>query len=175
MPYANIFHILVLLTRPTGGESVPEHHWRVGTIVQAVSDESRLHAWGWGRDALVAMTLTIFQRETRLSRVVHAGGRGKYGSDEGRAKCLGQLHKNNRLTEDIWKTLGGIDYDSTRRCARWTMKMIIAQQKTCAQGPLNDATLRASFEAYGAGNCKGKAGDTENRLKLFKRMSKGEK
>lgn len=139
-------------------ETQEAYQVRVGTIAEAVAKEARA-AKGWPGDvrSLAAATLVIWYGETRFDLEVHRGERGRWGSDNGRAKCMGQLHTSSLVEREEWERLGGTDLESTRRCARSTMRVLIASARYCKlhEHGMNATTLARAFAAYATGRgCK---------------------
>ncbi len=135
-------------------ETNAEYRARMIVIRDAFMLESDDMAWRHGKRALRVMTLAIWRAETLFARDVHAGLPGYFGSDGGRAKCLGQLHITGLVPREEWQRLGGLDLEATRRCARATMRVIIAQTRACVPGGTWNAQVATRiFNAYATGNC----------------------
>lgn len=113
-------------------ETPEQYRERLGTIAAAIAAEvERAEGWGFSKEALAAATLATWYAESRLSYEVHTGsGRTRHGEDQGRARCLGQVHRV-WAPKGEWKRLAGTDLEATRRCAATTMKVLIAQSKRC--------------------------------------------
>jgi hypothetical protein len=114
-------------------ETDEQRHDRLAIITQAIAMEAASEQnWNWSTDELAAATLATWYEESRFALEVHNGqGKTTHGEDQGRAKCLGQLHATGYVPRSEWKTLAGTDLESTRRCARATMRVLAAQGKRC--------------------------------------------
>jgi hypothetical protein len=77
----------------------------------------------------------------------NGSGKSRHGEDEGRARCLGQLHKTGWVPKSVWKTLAGTDLEATRRCARATMKVLAMQGKRCGMKKTPNLWAVARMEA----------------------------
>src|SRR5262245_22121968 len=80
---------------------------RLAIITQAIALEAANEQnWQWGTDALAAATLATWYEESRFALEVHNGqGKTRHGEDQGRAKCLGQLHATGYVPRSEWRTL----------------------------------------------------------------------
>lgn len=96
-------------------------------------------------EQLAAATLVIWHGESRFGPIVHAGGVNEWGSDRGKARCLGQLHSSRLLPRAEWEQLGGTDTAATRRCARATMRVFNSMLWLC------EGDLTGAFSAYATG------------------------
>jgi hypothetical protein len=133
-------------------ETPEQYKARVDVIVEAVATEARLNEdWALGPKALAAATMVIWYRETRLAHEVHAGTKSRYGQDDGKARCLGQLHVSGLVPKEEWETLTGTDLMATRRCARATMRVLTAYAGLCRAKSADAPTLARVFGAYGSG------------------------
>jgi hypothetical protein len=114
-------------------ETDQQRNDRLAIITQAIALEAEAQDnWQWGTDTLAAATLATFFAESRFALEVHNGeGKTRHGEDQGRAKCLGQLHATGYVPRSEWRTLAGTDLESTRRCARATMRVLAGQAKRC--------------------------------------------
>lgn len=101
--------------------------------------------------ALRSAVLVVWHRESGFARDVHAGKRGRNGSDGGRAACLGQLHRNRKLTADKWQATKGTDLEATKRCALWTARALQSAAATCRFNGSRQSWRRV-FRQYGTGN-----------------------
>lgn len=132
---------------------------------------------------LVAAAISIWWSETRFGLEVHRGGPSRWGSDDGRAKCFGQLHersvgikreKNEPLLDfrkrqrEAWKSLAGTDYEATKRCALATMRAFREKLGQCQE--TEEPWLHA-FGAYGHGehHCD-LLPTSKKRFRLMKRL-----
>lgn len=114
-------------------ETVDEYRARLDSISQAIAIEAEAtQGWRWDATSLAAATLVTWYAESKFALEVHNGsGRSRYGEDDGRARCFGQLHKTGYVPKAEWETLTGVDLESTRRCARATMRVLTAQGNRC--------------------------------------------
>jgi hypothetical protein len=127
---------------------------RIAVITEAIALEAAAQeSWQWGTDTLAAATLATFFAESRFALEVHNGqGKTRHGEDQGRAKCLGQLHATGYVPRSEWKTLAGTDLESTRRCARATMRVLAGQAKRCKMGKeLSVWSVARLFAMYQSG------------------------
>lgn len=135
------------------------------------------------RRSLIAAAISIWWHEARFGLTVHRGGLSRWGSDDGRAKCFGQLHERSvgikrELGESLedfrkrqhaeWKALAGTDYASTKRCALATMRQFKSKLGQCRE--TEEPWLHA-FGAYGHGerHC-GLLPTSRERFQLMKRL-----
>jgi hypothetical protein len=121
---------------------------RVALIDAAIAVEAFESAKTSPLDArtLAAATKTKWHGESRFAHAVHAGDPGRYGSDEGRSRCLGQIQASGLVQPVEWRELAGLDEESTRRCARATMRVLSAMARYC-----QTTDLAVVFSAYGTG------------------------
>jgi hypothetical protein len=149
---AAIAAVVLRLCRPapSEGETRPEFLARVSVIGEGVNEAAREVPWRFGRRAMVAAVLVIFEGESRFDLEVHAGRRR---GDHGRAICLGSVHAS-KLAPD-WAELGGTDAGATFRCARAVARNLRAKAWEClpkdAIGPGD--MMGWIFEGYGRGHC----------------------
>ena len=143
--------ILRLGAAPSEGEARPDFLARVGVIGEGVAEASRVVPWPFGRRAMGAAVLVIFDGESRFDREVHAGRRT---GDHGKARCLGSVHAS-KLAPD-WPDLGGVDFDPTFRCARAVARNLRSKAWECLRprDPETEAeTMARVFEGYARGHC----------------------
>ena len=136
-------------------ETAEQFQERMKTVTEAIALEAReAQDWQWGEQSLAAATLATWFAESRFALEVHNGsGKTRHGEDDGRAKCFGQLHQTGYVPKEEWKKLTGTDLESTRRCARATMRVLTAQTKRCrvpAGGP-NVWSMSRVFTVYTTG------------------------
>lgn len=114
-------------------ETEAEYRERLQTIATAIALEAEANEdWQWDPTSLAAVTFVTWYSESKFALEVHNGsGKSRHGEDQGRARCLGQLHKTGWVPKSVWKTLAGTDLEATRRCARATMKVLAMQGKRC--------------------------------------------
>jgi hypothetical protein len=133
-------------------EDAEDYRARLAVLTEAVAMEAAEHKTAaLDRRALAAATLTVWYGETRFAYEVHALGTSRWNQDIGKARCLGQLHKSKLVPVDEWDQLVGDDLDSTRRCARATMRVLIAMSRYCSIGRADESTMATVFGAYGTG------------------------
>lgn len=110
----------------------------------------------WGRQVLAAMVLTHWYEESRFALEVHAGAEHPvWTQDVGKARCLGQHHRN-WMSVDAWRELAGTDTAATERCATATARMLAHAARMCGQrdNDMNPDGLLAVFSAMGGGGCE---------------------
>lgn len=132
---------------------------------------------------LVAAVMSIWWWETRYSLEVHQGGLSRFGSDDGLAKCFGQIHvasvgieiQEGETLEAFrerqareWEQLSGTDYESTRRCARATMVNIEKKLRKC-WGTKN--RWENAFGAYGTGGACAPLPTSGSRARLTQKLA----
>lgn len=82
---------------------------------------------------------------------VHAGlPHPVWTQDNGRAKCLGQLHQNDWLTPDLWQQTVGTDAAATHTCLWATLRLLEGQMRWCRVG-YSEEGLAVAYAAYGNG------------------------
>lgn len=140
------------LEREGWEETEQQRRQRLSTIAKAnvaaakkVSQDGPLNT-RW----LLVMNVATQWFETRFSHEVHAGGRGRWGSDDGKAKCLNQLHQNRLLPKERWEELGGTDYASTLACSTEGMLALQRAAAMCGWDGSDKAVARTLY-AYGSG------------------------
>lgn len=139
---------LVMHKASKQSETPAELRYRAGTIRDAVYRTAK-------HPSERAAILVIWEGETRFALNVHAGGLGKWGSDNGRAKCLGQIHSSRLTPKHEWEKLGGVDLAATERCAEATLKLLKAKMRYCVEAVVwNRETVAISFQAYATGRCE---------------------
>lgn len=133
-------------------ETTDQFRERLSVIAEAVALEAPDNkAAALDSRALAAATLTLWYGETRFAYEVHALGTSRWGQDIGKARCLGQLHQSRLVPEDEWSQMVGADLESTRRCARATMRVIVAMSRYCKISVANETSMALVFGAYGSG------------------------
>jgi hypothetical protein len=122
---------------------------RLQTIAQAIALEAEANEdWQWDSTSLAAATFVTWYSESKFALEVHNGsGKSRHGEDDGKARCLGQLHKTGWVPKSVWKTLTGTDLEATRRCARATMKVLAMQGKRCGMKKKANLWAVARLEA----------------------------
>lgn len=139
-----------------GPETAAEASERRDLVDAAIAYEAHQEAAHSPFDAktLAATARVVWQEESALSVRVHMGELGRWGSDRGRAKCLGQLHVSGIVPREQWERLAGTDPDSTRRCARATMRVLSAMGRYCR----GDLRYRSGVRGGGVGSESGSEG-----------------
>jgi hypothetical protein len=114
-------------------ETVDEYRTRMEAISQAIAIEAEAaEGWRWDATSLAAVTLVTWYAESRFALEVHNGsGQSRFGEDQGRARCFGQLHQTGLVPKPEWQTLTGVDLEATRRCARATMRVLTSTGNRC--------------------------------------------
>lgn len=136
-------------------ETPSAYQSRLETIAKAIAMEAEAaEDWRWDASSLAAATLVIWYGESRFALEVHNGsGKSRYGEDDGKARCFGQLHQTGLVPREEWQSLTGIDLEATRRCARATMRVLSVQGRRCGMQvdkPSMWAVARM-VSAYGSG------------------------
>lgn len=125
------------------GETQEAYESRARVIATAVV--------GATHEKQVALAIvTVFWFESRFNIKVHDGS---VTGDNGRARCMGQLHSNRRLTRDLWLALPGTDLESTRRCAQATARALSSARWMCVSRHIkgDSAGWAGAFRMYGTG------------------------
>ena len=178
-----------LLSRPWSvldRETIKERDARSDLMARALYDAADEIKPRMSRKWLVGAAMSTWWYETRFSLEVHQGGLSRWGSDDGRAKCFGQLHEravgikphDGEPLEDFrqrqhekWKSLAGTDYESTKECALSTMRLLLVKLRNCGHLQDFDARWMGAFGDYGSGGDQCLPGPTsEKRLVLLKRI-----
>jgi hypothetical protein len=137
-------------------ETVDEYRTRMEAISQAIALEAEAaEGWRWDATSLAAVTLVTWYAESRFALEVHNGsGQSRFGEDQGRARCFGQLHQTGLVPKPEWQTLTGVDLEATRRCARATMRVLTSTGNRCGMKenkPNNMWTVARMLAAYMSG------------------------
>jgi hypothetical protein len=133
-------------------EDLEDYRARLSVLAEAVALEAAEHKSATlDRRALAAATLTVWYGETRFSYEVHALGTSRWNQDVGKARCLGQLHQSKLVPAEEWVALVGADLESTRRCARATMRVLLAMSRYCGVSHADESSMATVFGAYGTG------------------------
>jgi hypothetical protein len=149
-----MYHALLtlILTLPIPAAPNPAGELlRLGDVAQALDAASAEQQPGpLSHNRLAALGLAVWWHESRLAYRVHAGGANGWGSDHGRATCLGQLHDTGLLEPGEWPTLAGTDYGSTLSCARATVRVLQRFARWCRYDGSDESVARV-LGAYGTG------------------------
>jgi hypothetical protein len=137
-------------------ETVDGYRTRMEAISQAIAVEAEAaEGWRWDATSLAAVTLVTWYAESRFALEVHNGsGQSRFGEDQGRARCFGQLHQTGLVPKPEWQTLTGVDLEATRRCARATMRVLTSTGNRCGMKenkPNNMWTVARMLAAYMSG------------------------
>jgi hypothetical protein len=137
-------------------ETADEYRTRMDAISQAIAVEAEAaEGWRWDATSLAAVTLVTWYAESRFALEVHNGsGQSRFGEDQGRARCFGQLHQTGLVPKPEWQTLTGVDLEATRRCARATMRVLTSTGNRCGMKenkPNNMWTVARMLAAYMSG------------------------
>lgn len=117
----------------------------------------------WGHRRMAATVFMVWWHESRFAVEVHAGTRHPaWTQDDGRARCMGQLHVSGIVPPRDWARLAGTDLAATRRCAAATMRVLAAQARRCSGAP-----LAGVLGAYGRGHG---CGATESSTRRARRV-----
>ncbi len=138
-------------------ETVDEYRARMEIIAQAIAIEAEAEEnWRWDTTSLAAATLVTWYAESGFALEVHNGsGRSRFGEDQGKARCFGQLHQTGYVPKAEWRSLTGVDLDATRRCARATMRVLTAQGNRCGmkeKKPNDMWAMARMWSGYMTGN-----------------------
>lgn len=129
-------------------ETLDEKLARKGTISLAIG-----HTYVPGpiseRSLHIAM-MVVWHGESGFAQDVHAGWRGRSGSDGGRAACFGQLHQNKVITHEVWESTKGVSLEATMNCAHWTAWMLQAAARKCQYNSSVESWARV-LRQYGSG------------------------
>lgn len=161
---------IVLAWTPTwyppgsGPETSEERNERRTMIAEAAIHSAHLGYTEFWQEDNVALLLTIWKFESgRLDYHVHGSEESPIGhQDHGHARCLGQLHQNDR-SEEEWLALAGRSREATLRCARATQEAIWYHAERCKlrrdipvakrwRAPLAEEEVRLLIAAYGDGH-----------------------
>lgn len=99
---------------------------------------------------LLALILVTWHGESRFALDVHRGEPGIWGSDDGRAACLGQLHSNARLPREAWEATKGTDLEATTNCAIATARALQSAAATCGYDGA-EYSIHRVLRQYGSG------------------------
>ena len=139
--------ILTLMPGPSPkwGESQVEFRARMELISQAIAEASKV-AKAPQRHQMAMAVVVTFWGESRFSPLVQAG---EHRGDSGHAICLGGNHQE-RLTEEEWLGLAGLDLESTTRCATVTAQRLKSAWWYC-YGLNPKFSWPEAFSLYGSG------------------------
>lgn len=131
------------------------------------------------KKALLAAAITQWSSESRFSLEVHQGLPTRWGSDEGRAKCFGQIHVRGvgiRRTpgealpefrirqKEVWNSLTGTDLEATKQCALATMRALTSHFRRCGSWEL-------AFTAYATGGVCASTAEAKKRMELMRKIA----
>ena len=139
------------------GETPEAYDDRLRGMMRAVAASTKPYAngQGWTATELALAEVETWHGETLFDQRIHAGlAHPKWNSDQGRAKCFGQIHISVLVPKDQWEQLVGTDAESTQMCADATARMLVAMARQCGvwSGQRADRTKVAKvFAAYASG------------------------
>lgn len=142
---------------PSPDETSLQVRTRLETIASSLAAAAKDQAdgSGWTSTELAAAALVLWNEESRFDARVHAGlPHPVWTQDQGRARCLGQLHQSALVPPDEWARLAGTDEDATLQCGRATIRVLTAQGRRCGVylGVRADRNRIAQvYAAYGSG------------------------
>lgn len=152
-------------------ETPAEYRARLETISKAIAAEAEAaDEWRWDTTSLAAATLVVWYRESRFALEVHNGsGTSRYGEDNGKARCFGQIHQTGLVPKEEWKQLTGVDLEATRRCARATMRVLTVQGRRCGmqENKPNMWSMARLLAAYGSGKSCAPTKDSTSRARRW--------
>ncbi len=150
-------------------ETHEQYRARLETIAEAIVTEARaVGPKHLDVRALAAATATVWYGETKFAYEVHVLGKSRWKQDRGKARCMGQLHASRLVPKEEWETLAGADLQATRRCARATIRVLLAVSRYCgAVGP-SESHLARVFAAYGSGQGCSPDRRAESRARRFR-------
>jgi hypothetical protein len=155
-------------------ETPEQYQTRLETIAEAVALEAKAIAPAHlDSRALAAATLTVWYGETRFAYEVHALGTSRWKQDRGKARCMGQLHVSKLVPADEWEQMVGADLQSTRRCARATIRVLLAVSRYCGAAHASEAHMARVFAAYGSGQGCGVDQRARSRARRWARLLSG--
>jgi hypothetical protein len=146
--------MLVMLQPPWGAETREQWKSRMKTVSRVANELPEDGGLGpYTRPAVIA----VWHGETRFSHEVHKGNPGKWGSDKGRAKCMGQVHESGLVPHTRWASLGGTDKAATKRCAEATLQILSGAYMVCRSRIRGEPSttrrdLARMFGLYGHGS-----------------------
>ena len=125
---------------------------RVAVIAEADATEALLAP---GRALPMALAVAVLWHEESggYDPRIHAGQKHPFWTqDNGRARCLGQFHMSLIVPREVWVGTAGTDLESTRNCARATIRVWRAQASRCsALDVWDEASVAKVFGAYARG------------------------
>lgn len=155
-------------------ETPQQYRARLETIAEAVALEARaVPATHLDFRALAAATLTVWYGETRFAYEVHALGKSRWKQDRGKARCMGQLHVSKLVPREEWEQMVGADLESTRRCARATIRVLLAMSRFCGGQGASQTHMAHVFAAYGTGAGCGLTEQAKARARRWARLLNG--
>jgi hypothetical protein len=116
------------------GETRDQYNQRAAEISTALAEEAVPYAngMGWSATELAAAGAVIWYSETLLDKRVHAGEQHPvWTQDHGLAHCGFQLHVSGLVPLEVWERLAGLDADATHLCARYGLRVVVAQAHEC--------------------------------------------
>jgi hypothetical protein len=157
----------------TEPETRDQYQERLQTISTAIALEAEAaDDWRWDATSLAAATLVTWYNESRFALEVHSGSGSRYGEDDGRARCFGQIHQTGLVPKAEWESLAGTDLEATRRCAKATMRVLSVQGRRCGmqQGKPNMWSVARMLAAYGSGKSCAPTKDSTARARRWSKL-----
>ena len=155
-------------------ETPDEYQQRLHTIAEAIALEAQsAEDWRWDETSLAAATLVVWYSESRFALEVHSGsGTSRYGEDEGRARCFGQIHQTGLVPKPEWQSLTGVDLEATRRCAKATMRVLTVQGRRCGMQENKPSmwAVARMVAAYGSGKSCSPTKDSTARARRWSKL-----
>ncbi len=132
---------------------------RLTTIAYAISLETEKppEGWRWGPEELAALDMaTTYEEGWRWHLDVHSGVKT---GDQGKARCLNQLHWHPEfMPKHLWLASTGTDLSSTRICIAGANRMFAYYSAACVS-EWRSKDLESSFARIIAGYGTGKGCD----------------
>lgn len=126
---------------PDWGETQDQYVDRLTVVAQSIAHEAPTQHW----QSAVA---TVWFFESNFAPKIH----GKVGTgDNGKANCMGQIHRLWGQPKEEWAALAGTDEAATRRCAAATYRFLRGALYLCRKRD-SLADMREAFSLYGTGS-----------------------
>lgn len=140
------------------GETREEYASRVHDVAVSLVDEAipiARAAHGWSVTEIAVAGAIVWHGETLFDKRVQAGeAHPKWTQDDGRARCGMQLHSSAIVPQEVWEKLAGVAPDATHLCARYGLRVLVAQGRQCSTfiGLRADrARVAKTFASYATG------------------------
>lgn len=142
------------------GETHDDYTNRIRNITGRAAEEATPYAdgRGWTSTELAALEVIVWNGESLFDARIHAGEpHPTWTQDHGLARCGMQIHAGGLVPETEWQKLAGTDEDSTRMCAKYGARVLVAMARQCGvwNGVRADRNRVAkTLAAYASGgNC----------------------